>query len=190
MDLSQPQPFRKQIAEAQFHLHKLLAVRRIIDTKINDLRSLIRANANFLPENERKAELFSLEVMRVPTTIAEAVKVTLWIAKGRNERLTPMEIKDRSEERGFDFSSYTNPMASIHTILKRMKEADNPEADFDEATGTYMITGLPLDITDPAFFERVNKQAWWRLASRDAEATKQITGEELSKALEAVTKHD
>jgi hypothetical protein len=41
-----------------------------------------------------------------------------------NDRLSVAEIKDRMAKRGFDFSSYSAPNASIHTILKRLVEAE------------------------------------------------------------------
>jgi hypothetical protein len=38
---------------------------------------------------------------------------------------------------GFDFSEYSNEMASIHSILKRMRDAKDVE--FDGATDTYYL---------------------------------------------------
>jgi hypothetical protein len=41
--------------------------------------------------------------------------------------LTASEIRDRLEARGFDIKSYSNPMANIHTILRRLTESGEVE---------------------------------------------------------------
>jgi 2'-5' RNA ligase len=38
--------------------------------------------------------------------------------------MTPAEIRDRLASIGFDFETYANPLAAIHTTLKRLAEAD------------------------------------------------------------------
>jgi hypothetical protein len=175
MDLSNLTAFRKQIADAQAAIQKLYGLRRVLDDKIGDLRDLIRANANFLSDDERAAEMLSLEMLRVPTTIAEAVKIALFLASARKERLTPVQIKESAEQRGFDFSGYTNPMASIHTILKRMREADPPEVNLDEATGTYASDRWPpADVADHSFYDRLNERAWMRVVEEDGERADRI----------------
>lgn len=175
MDFSNLDSFRKQIAEAQATIHKLYAFRKAADESIADLRDLIRANANFLPEAERYSELLSLEMLKLPETIAEAVKIALFVAKGRKIGLTPVQLKEVAEERGFDFSPYTNPMASVHSILKRMKEADPPEVDFDESTGTYsfVATGLPVGIGEDAI-DRLNSLAWKRLMDEEKDTADRV----------------
>ena len=47
--------------------------------------------------------------------------------------LTAAEIRDRLEAIGFDMASYSNPLATIHTILRRLTEA--AEADVQEDRG-------------------------------------------------------
>jgi hypothetical protein len=187
MDLSQPEAFRNQIAEAQKSLVTLWNVRRVVDQKMEDLKSLIRANANFLPDAERSAELMALEMFKIPSNITEAVKLVLFIASPRNERLTPTQVKERAEQRGFDFSTYTNPMASIHTILKRMKETDPPQVDFDEATGTYKNLKFPgSEFANPAFFEKLRKRVFHRLWTDEQEKAQALLGEEIDQFLRGI----
>lgn len=182
MDLSNLDSFRKQIAEAQTSIAMLNRVRRTIDERVADLRDLVRANANFLPDEERECELLLLEMLKVPETIAEAVKIVLFLATGRKVRMTPVQIKEEAQKRGFDFSSYTNPMASIHSILKRMKESDPPEADFDEQTGTYryLPTALPAGLGKDAI-DRLNQDAWDRMTAHDKEVANKISMEVVEK---------
>lgn len=171
MDLSNLDSFRKQIAEAQISLQSLYMMRRVVDGKISDLKDLVRANANFLPDEERKAELITLDILKVPETITEAVKITLFIAAARKERLTPVQLKENAQTRGFDFSVYSNPMASIHSVLKRMIAAAPPEADFDEATATYgYIKGdFPFDFADESFYAKLDRTAWNQIITKERE---------------------
>ena len=39
------------------------------------------------------------------------------------EPLTATEIREKLEAKGFDMKSYSNPLANIHTILRRLSEA-------------------------------------------------------------------
>jgi hypothetical protein len=51
--------------------------------------------------------------------ITEAVRTVL----DRKIRMSAAEVKAKMEERGFDFSAYSAPDASIRTVLKRLVEA-------------------------------------------------------------------
>jgi hypothetical protein len=177
MDLSKHDSFRKQIAEAQAQLYIHWQLRKAVDTRMDDLRQLIRANANFLPDNERKAELLCLELMKIPANISEAVKAALFVAGARNQKLTPPQIKELAEERGFDFSGYSNPLASIHTILKRMKDVDPPEVSYDESDGTYITTKWPSEIADT---EKLNSKAFQRLIHEDSAKASEVAIKEIA----------
>jgi hypothetical protein len=39
------------------------------------------------------------------------------------EPLTASEIRDRLQQKGFDMKSYSNPLANIHTILRRLTDS-------------------------------------------------------------------
>jgi hypothetical protein len=161
MDLDNLDIFRKQISEAQASIQTLYAMRRKVDERIDDLRDLIRASANFLPDEERKAEMLCLEILKIPETIGEAVKIALFVTSMKKQRLTPVQIRDIAEQRGFKFGDYSNEMASVHAILKRMREAEPPEVDYDAETGTYSYTGIfPGDITDESFFRRIDQRVF------------------------------
>lgn len=187
MDLSNLVAFRKQIAEAQTSIQKLYGLRRNIDSKVADLKELVRANTNFLPTEEREAELLALEMFKIPENITEAVKITLFLARARKEGLTPIQVKEQAEERGFDFSGYTNPMASIHTILKRMKDAIPPQVILDENEGTYTYAmGTPFEVSDESVYNTLNSLAWLRLIKSDEEKADVIAKETISKFMSEI----
>jgi hypothetical protein len=55
----------------------------------------------------------------VPLSITDAVR----LAMRAGVPMTPPEVRDRLLSIGFDLSNYSNEMAVIHTVLKRLNEA-------------------------------------------------------------------
>jgi hypothetical protein len=150
-----PDKFRSQIADAKKRLQQVLGEQRKINEEISYLRDLIRANANFLPDSEKEQEFYFLEIFQHPTNITQAVRLALSIAAIGKNKLTPLAIKDVIERIGFDFSEYSNPMASIHTILKRMKESEPPEAKHDEENGLYWFDNISEDVISPTTIKNI-----------------------------------
>ena len=168
---SSPDKYRKQIAEAWVDLHSYLSAHRKIERRIQDLRDLIRANANFLPDTERYLELIMLEVLKVPANIGEAVRMALLLGKFKTQRLTPAQVKELAESRGFDFSEYTNPLASITTTLRRLKESD--EVDYEESSGSYLLRNVAqASMVAPEFSEKIQKEAMQRVISKGLDPEK------------------
>ena len=180
--------YRRQIEEAWKDLSFWESTLRGVEQRVQDLRELIRANANLLMDDkERGCELFLLDIFKHPSNITEAVKATLFLAGPNGERLTPTDIKRRAEQRGFNFSEYTNPLASIHTILRRMKESNPPEVDFNEADGTYILVGKPADIS-PEFTKEVKSRIIDRTWKVDQETIDRATIEVIDEAFEEIKK--
>jgi hypothetical protein len=58
-------------------------------------------------------------------------------------RMSAAEVKAKMEERGFDFSEYSAPDASVRTILKRLVEAKKAEVEKEGYKTFYKY--LPTD---------------------------------------------
>lgn len=158
---------RKQITEAWAELYMAETAQRKIEQRVHDLRELIKATANFLPPKERRTELLVLEVAKHPSNIAEAVRLVLFLQQPEYVPLTPVEIRDKAEARGFSFAEYTNPLASIHTILRRMKEANPPEVRYDEKTGGYVLDHKSASgLVNPDWGKKVQDALWRKTARR------------------------
>lgn len=113
--------YRKTVTFYSLALHKLLDQRDQLNRKIEHTAELISANANFLPEEERAAQLQKLaEMVAGPPGFTDSVRQVL--RNVPSQALTAKEVRDLLRGAGFDLSSYTNPLASIHTILKRLAE--------------------------------------------------------------------
>jgi hypothetical protein len=52
--------------------------------------------------------------------LTDACRVVL---KGARRPMTPTDVRDRLDAIGFDLSKYTNSLAAIHTVLKRLHDA-------------------------------------------------------------------
>ena len=69
----------------------------------------------------------------VPFGLTDACKLVLRSARAP---LTAVGIRDRLQQIGFDLDRYANPLAAIHTTLKRMTEAGEAEPAHDEMSRT------------------------------------------------------
>ncbi len=47
------------------------------------------------------------------------------------EPLSASEVRDRLQEIGFDMQSYSNPLATVHTILRRLTESQELETYYE-----------------------------------------------------------
>jgi len=56
----------------------------------------------------------------VPLGLTDAVRL---VVRGAGVPMTPVEVRDRLHAIGFDVSKYTNDLAAVHTILKRLNES-------------------------------------------------------------------
>ncbi len=121
--------YRKTVTLYTHALRKLLDKRDELNRKIEHTAELIAANANFLPEGERAAQVQKLaEMVAGPPGFTDSVRNVLRNAP--SQALTAKMVRDLLRGAGFDLSSYTNPLASIHTILKRL--AERGEVDVSE----------------------------------------------------------
>jgi hypothetical protein len=58
--------------------------------------------------------------------------------------LTAIEVRDRLASIGLDLTKYSNPLASIHTVLKRMRASGEAvERDREGHERTAYISALP-----------------------------------------------
>jgi hypothetical protein len=66
----------------------------------------------------------------VPFGLTEACRLIL---RSASRPVTAVEVRDRLATMGFDLSRYANVMATVHTVLRRMREAGEAEAvDLDD----------------------------------------------------------
>ncbi len=59
-------------------------------------------------------------VPTVPIGLTDACRL---VVRGAGVPVTPADVRQRLQSIGFDLSKYTNDLAAIHTILKRLNES-------------------------------------------------------------------
>jgi hypothetical protein len=87
--------------------------------ELSRLSELIRSTIKMLsPEQRSKCDALLERIDRRPAGLTTTIRLCFTAGK---EWLTPVEIRDMLKANGFNFESYkANPLASIHTTLKRM----------------------------------------------------------------------
>jgi hypothetical protein len=124
--------YYKQILTKEIvELSHILAERQDLDLKVAQKEQLIRATLNFLPDAERFAFESTLsEYLRPQLGLSDSIRSVLKSAPKKWH--TASEVREALVKSGFDFSGYTtNPLASVHAALKRLKadEAEMTEID-------------------------------------------------------------
>jgi hypothetical protein len=109
--------YRRDLKARKQELAGLLRQRQKIDQKMAQLQPVINYLEGLCRElGERVAQESAIKV-ELTTGLTELTRVTL------EEAFIPVtasELKKRMEAKGFDFSRYSNPLASIHTVLQRL----------------------------------------------------------------------
>ena len=124
--------YRNSIILATHRLKKLVADRDKLDLEIERVGEYIKANANFLPDEERETQLHKLQqIIAGPPGFTDAVRIVL--SKNRSYAATAIGVRDLLIKDGYPLDGYSNPLASIHTILKRL--ADRGEVEIETTSG-------------------------------------------------------
>ncbi|HEX8889364.1 MAG TPA: hypothetical protein VF779_09305 [Pyrinomonadaceae bacterium] len=128
--------YRKALHDAREELIKLLAQKEAIDKRVTQLQQTVSSLAALCGEKVESDEpnYIQNEILRVYGDILEtltgkpgltdAVRAAL---KAFDRPMLPVEVRDALISLGYDLSIYSNVMASIHTILKRLVESKEIE---------------------------------------------------------------
>lgn len=100
--------YRAALAEAIKEYESLGEERRAIDSRLSQLAQTIGTLSRLIGLTPT-----------VPLSITDAVRLAL----RAGIPMTPVEVRDRLLAIGVDLSIYSNELAVIHTVLKRLNEA-------------------------------------------------------------------
>jgi hypothetical protein len=101
--------YRRALESATREYEQLGAKRREIDQRLAELAQSIGTLSKLLGLTPT-----------VPMGLTDAVRL---VVRGAGVPMTPVEVRDRLHAIGFDVSKYTNDLAAVHTILKRLNES-------------------------------------------------------------------
>jgi len=128
--MTTPTPYKDAFQQAIEDLSKAMETRETLELDVfnNDRRiSMFREAALSLGGlcgksideiTTKNPELFP-DMIDPDIGMTDAVRQALQSAPGTS--LSPIHVRNRMEKAGFDMSGYKNVLASIHTILKRLK---------------------------------------------------------------------
>lgn len=109
------QAYREALQRAQIQLVEKLRQRDVLNLEIIKLQQQIKSLAFFCAETE-KQEGF-LQAVAAEISFTETVHA---IVRNAERPLTAMDVRDRLGNYGYDLSVYSNPLAFVHTALKRL----------------------------------------------------------------------
>jgi len=115
--------YHRTLYEAKQDLARHLVKRQKLDEKIARLHAVVSDLQNLCAELDRKH--FERSIDRITKThlkkgITESSRAIL---EEKFFPLTPGQLKRELEARKLDLSRYSNPLAVIHTVLKRLVQA-------------------------------------------------------------------
>jgi DNA-binding PadR family transcriptional regulator len=110
---------KNELKNVQEEKAGLLRAVALCDRQINALTQTMNALAPLVGAELLPAPS-GLETEAGPGGLTDTIRAILTEA---GEPLTASEIREKLEARGFDMKSYSNPLANIHTILRRLTEA-------------------------------------------------------------------
>ena len=114
--------------------------RQKIEEKISRHEAAIRGILALVEdEKELLSYLERLEDTIRPAGFTNAVRDVL---QRTTEKLTATEVKDHLSQSGFNVDGYSNPLASIHTVLKRLVIAGEAEPGTRDGRATYGRKGI------------------------------------------------
>ncbi|MGA2000708.1 MAG: hypothetical protein ABSG52_11995 [Terriglobales bacterium] len=137
MDLKQ---YRQGIILHTYQLEKVVAERDKLNRRIEQLADYIRANASFLPDAERAERLEKMErLIAGPPGFTDAVRNVLSNKPGA--LANAIGVRNMLMQSGYDLTQYSNPLASIHTILKRLVKSGEVTAEVRDGELYYQWSG-------------------------------------------------
>ena len=112
----------KELTEFMEQRERLDEEREALHQRIVKLRSAVRGLANLCDVEDIEEEnrsLFPSEWTETDVGLTDAIRNVLYAHE--ESYLSPVFIRDRLPDIGFDIKTHKNILASIHTVLKRLQ---------------------------------------------------------------------
>lgn len=109
--------YKTDLEQARIRLAELLRRREILDIQIAKQQRQVASLATLADESEETDQVLEMGL----GGLTEACRTVLRAAGNRG--LEPMEVRKELRHFHFPIDEYSNAMASIHTVLKRLVES-------------------------------------------------------------------
>jgi hypothetical protein len=107
---------RQAIADGIREIKTLSEQEKIIKQRILKISRIVEANIRLLPEGEQEQLLSVMDDSMAPSGLTDAVLRVM--PAGRF--LSAVDVRNALLKTGYDFSGQSNPLASVHTTLRRL----------------------------------------------------------------------
>jgi hypothetical protein len=127
-------------------LRQLLDKRAQINERLSELRETVRVLAQSLDQDSKRREQLMTtldELSLLAPRLTDAVKDALYSAfdsKG-HRKLPAIQVKELMEVRRFDFSNFPNPLASVHSTLRRLADQGSIGSTVQMGSSVYFWKG-------------------------------------------------
>ncbi len=116
--------YQRALSSARRELKRLLQQRETIDQRMTHLQPIIRNLETLCQDLDQRAAAEKAASTQLLQGLTQEISKTL---KCAFNALSPRQIMDDMVKRGFDFKNYSSPLASIHTVLRRLVAARKVE---------------------------------------------------------------
>jgi hypothetical protein len=138
--------YAKAFDHAMAELRQLLDKRAQINERLSELRETVRVLAQSLDQDSKRREQLMTtldELSLLAPRLTDAVKDALYSAfdsKG-HRKLPAIQVKELMEVRRFDFSNFPNPLASVHSTLRRLADQGSIGSTVQMGSSVYFWKG-------------------------------------------------
>lgn len=107
---------RQEIADGIREIKTLSVQEQAIRQRILKIARLVEANVSLLPEGEQEQLLAVMDDSMAPGGLTDSVLRVMPAGKF----LSAVDVRNALLKTGYDFSGQSNPLASVHTTLRRL----------------------------------------------------------------------
>ena len=147
-----PIDYKAILEQAFAEYGSMILERQGLDLEIAKKKQFIRATMNMLPDEEREKFNTAFEVVSGESLgLTDAIRKVL--QSNPKKPFTATEVRDQLQKSKFDFSAYrSNPLASIHAVLKRLKSEEVESTEIDGVSAWRWIGEIRKTTSNAAFY--------------------------------------
>lgn len=128
------EPYRQQVKFLLQEITSLSQRKREIELEMEKIEQLFHGNLGVIPAAERVNFLQGLEQV-MPAGLTDRVRLAFKNAYPKG--LTPIQLRDALLASGVSLSQYSNAMATVHTVIRRLLASREIEPNGDVDMGGY-----------------------------------------------------
>jgi hypothetical protein len=136
--------YKKMYAELSTRVHELSTQRDELELQLGEITTQL-ANLHRTLNHLSPLAGHTFAVENISNLgITDAVRAVL----KPDTKMSAGDVREKMQEKGFDFSKYSAPDASVRTILKRLVDAKPAQAVVEKEGWKTYYRAVPIEISD------------------------------------------